>query len=47
VYGDPNEHPQAETYWGHVNPIGKILRVNTDFSLNCSRHFNEWHTVEI
>lgn len=22
VYGDPNEHPQAETYWGHVNPIG-------------------------
>lgn len=25
VYGDPNEHPQAETYWGHVNPIGKIL----------------------
>jgi dTDP-glucose 4,6-dehydratase len=22
VYGDPKEHPQAETYWGHVNPIG-------------------------
>ncbi len=22
VYGDPLEHPQAETYWGHVNPIG-------------------------
>lgn len=22
VYGDPNEHPQTETYWGHVNPIG-------------------------
>ncbi len=22
VYGDPHEHPQAETYWGHVNPIG-------------------------
>ncbi|MCH8148435.1 MAG: SDR family oxidoreductase [Planctomycetes bacterium] len=22
VYGDPQEHPQSETYWGHVNPIG-------------------------
>ncbi len=22
IYGDPLEHPQAESYWGHVNPIG-------------------------
>jgi dTDP-glucose 4,6-dehydratase len=22
VYGDPAEHPQRETYWGNVNPIG-------------------------
>ena len=22
VYGDPLEHPQRETYWGHVNPVG-------------------------
>jgi UDP-glucuronate decarboxylase len=22
VYGDPEEHPQTEKYWGHVNPIG-------------------------
>jgi dTDP-glucose 4,6-dehydratase len=22
VYGDPREHPQKESYWGHVNPIG-------------------------
>ena len=22
VYGDPEVHPQPETYWGHVNPIG-------------------------
>jgi UDP-glucuronate decarboxylase len=22
VYGDPAEHPQRESYWGHVNPIG-------------------------
>jgi dTDP-glucose 4,6-dehydratase len=22
VYGDPLQHPQSESYWGHVNPIG-------------------------
>lgn len=22
IYGDPEEHPQNEEYWGHVNPIG-------------------------
>jgi len=22
VYGDPKVHPQSESYWGHVNPIG-------------------------
>ncbi len=22
VYGDPREHPQRESYWGHVNPTG-------------------------
>jgi UDP-glucuronate decarboxylase len=22
VYGDPQIHPQEETYWGHVNPVG-------------------------
>ncbi len=22
VYGDPKQHPQHESYWGHVNPIG-------------------------
>jgi UDP-glucuronate decarboxylase len=22
VYGDPDVHPQPETYWGHVNPVG-------------------------
>jgi UDP-glucuronate decarboxylase len=23
VYGDPQQHPQRESYWGHVNPIGE------------------------
>ncbi len=22
VYGDPEQHPQQESYWGHVNPVG-------------------------
>ncbi len=22
VYGDPQQHPQTEAYWGHVNPVG-------------------------
>ncbi len=22
IYGDPQEHPQVESYWGHCNPIG-------------------------
>ncbi|MCU1449611.1 MAG: NAD-dependent epimerase/dehydratase, partial [Acidimicrobiales bacterium] len=22
VYGDPQVHPQVESYWGHVNPVG-------------------------
>ncbi len=22
MYGDPQVHPQPETYWGHVNPVG-------------------------
>ena len=22
AYGDPQVHPQPESYWGHVNPVG-------------------------
>jgi UDP-glucuronate decarboxylase len=25
VYGDPLEHPQKESYWGNVNPIGVLI----------------------
>lgn len=27
VYGDPEVHPQPETYWGHVNPIGIFYKL--------------------
>ncbi|MEI7990342.1 MAG: UDP-glucuronic acid decarboxylase family protein [Chloroflexota bacterium] len=34
VYGDPIEHPQTETYWGNVNPIG--LRACYDEGKRCA-----------
>src|SRR5712692_819951 len=34
VYGDPKVHPQPETYWGHVNPIG--LRSCYDEGKRCA-----------
>ena len=34
VYGDPQVHPQAERYWGHVNPVG--LRACYDEGKRCA-----------
>jgi UDP-glucuronate decarboxylase len=34
VYGDPETHPQPESYWGHVNPIG--LRSCYDEGKRCA-----------
>jgi UDP-glucuronate decarboxylase len=34
VYGDPKVHPQTESYWGHVNPIG--LRSCYDEGKRCA-----------
>ena len=34
VYGDPKEHPQKETYWGNVNPVG--IRANYDEGKRCA-----------
>ncbi len=34
VYGDPHVHPQPESYWGHVNPIG--LRSCYDEGKRCA-----------
>ncbi|KAF2617984.1 hypothetical protein F2Q68_00041467 [Brassica cretica] len=31
VYGDPLEHPQKETYWGNVNPIGEFGLLAPEF----------------
>src|SRR5437588_2588900 len=34
IYGDPQVHPQPETYWGHVNPVG--LRSCYDEGKRCA-----------
>jgi len=49
VYGDPHVHPQKETYWGHVNPIG--LRSCYDEGKRCAEtlffDFYRQHDVKI
>lgn len=42
VYGDPSIHPQSETYWGNVNPIG--IRSCYDESKRCAETlFMDYH----
>lgn len=49
VYGDPEVHPQSETYWGKVNPIG--IRSCYDEGKRCAEtlFFDYWrqHDVDI
>ncbi|MDO8942931.1 MAG: SDR family oxidoreductase [Desulfobacterales bacterium] len=49
VYGDPTIHPQPESYWGHVNPIG--IRSCYDEGKRCAEtlFFDYWrqHALEI
>lgn len=49
VYGDPEEHPQPEEYWGRVNPIG--IRSCYDEGKRCAEtlFFDYWrqHKMEI
>ena len=49
VYGSPAVHPQVETYWGHVNPIG--LRSCYDEGKRCAEtlffDYHRQHRLEI
>lgn len=49
VYGDPTEHPQKETYWGNVNPIG--LRACYDEGKRCAEtlffDYHRQHNIKI
>ncbi len=42
IYGDPDQHPQVESYWGHTNPIG--LRACYDEGKRCAETlFFDYH----
>ncbi len=47
VYGDPEVHPQAEAYWGHVNPIG--IRSCYDEGKRCAEtlFFDYWRQHQL
>ena len=49
VYGDPTEHPQTESYWGNVNPIG--IRSCYDEGKRCAEtlffDYHRQHKLEI
>ena len=49
VYGDPQVHPQTESYWGHVNPIG--VRSCYDEGKRCAEtlffDYHRQHALEV
>ncbi|MBW3565854.1 MAG: SDR family oxidoreductase [Acidobacteria bacterium] len=48
VYGDPLEHPQKETYWGNVNPIGPrgVYDEAKRFAESMTMAYYRFHGVE-
>jgi dTDP-glucose 4,6-dehydratase len=47
-YGDPLEHPQKETYWGHVNPIGprSVYDEAKRFAEAMTMAYHRYHKVD-
>ncbi len=47
-YGDPLEHPQRETYWGHVNPIGprSVYDESKRFGEAATMAYHRYHNVD-
>jgi dTDP-glucose 4,6-dehydratase len=47
-YGDPEEHPQTEEYWGHVNPIGprSVYDESKRFSEALVTAYHRYHKVD-
>jgi dTDP-glucose 4,6-dehydratase len=47
-YGDPLEHPQRETYWGHVNPIGprSVYDEAKRFTEAVTTAYRRYHNVD-
>ncbi len=48
VYGDPQVHPQPETYWGHVNPVGPrgVYDEAKRFAEALTMAYHRFHGVE-
>ena len=49
VYGDPQVHPQLETYWGHVNPVGVrgVYDEAKRFAEAMTMAYHRYHGVDI
>ncbi|MEE9414685.1 MAG: UDP-glucuronic acid decarboxylase family protein [Acidimicrobiales bacterium] len=49
VYGDPQEHPQTEEYWGHVNPVGPrgVYDEAKRFSEAMTMAYHRYHNVPV
>ena len=47
-YGDPLEHPQKESYWGHVNPIGprSVYDESKRFAEAATMAYHRYHRVD-
>jgi dTDP-glucose 4,6-dehydratase len=48
-YGDPLEHPQRESYWGHVNPIGprSVYDESKRFAEAATAAYRRYHKVDV
>jgi len=48
VYGDPQIHPQAEDYWGHVNPIGPrgVYDEAKRFAEALTMAYHKYHNID-
>ena len=48
VYGDPLEHPQNETYWGNVNPVGPrgVYDESKRFAEALTMAYHRYHSVD-
>lgn len=48
-YGDPLEHPQKESYWGHVNPVGprSVYDESKRFAEAATTAYRRYHNVDV
>ena len=48
-YGDPLEHPQKETYWGHVNPVGprSVYDESKRFAEAATTAYRRYHKLDV